>query len=147
MSAQLALPVFLAGNTTLYLETAFLLLCSPRTPLPFCYWETVLVMDAGRGQHYHGVNASSASLPSLEKGEYLLWHQSKKNNKRLNQIFGATHAHSPAPAHSAFWSMLHVCLPHECKSQPRLQQAERAGFPLSARTDSFHQLLSGFTKT
>lgn len=48
----------------------FLLLCSPRTPLALCYW-VVLVMDAGRGQHHHGVNASSTSLPSLEKGKYL----------------------------------------------------------------------------
>lgn len=72
MSTLLALSVFLARSTVLYLDNAFLLLCSSRTPLALCYWKVVLVMDAGRGQHHHEVNAFSASLPSLEKGKYLV---------------------------------------------------------------------------
>lgn len=42
--------------------------CFPTVAPELQYWEAVLVMDAGRGQHHHGVKAS---LPSLEKGKYL----------------------------------------------------------------------------
>lgn len=120
----------------MYLETALLLLCSPRTPLSLCYWEVVLVMDAGRGQHHHGMNASSASLPSLEKGKYLAVIPIRKKKNRLKPIFGAVHA-TAWPQHTV---PLHVRLAHGC------QQADCAAFPLPARPDSSPQLLSGVTK-
>lgn len=148
MSALLALTVFLAGYTGLYLETAFLLLCSPRTQLPFCCWETVLVMDAGSGHTAPQSESIFCIFAFHWEREISCFHTNpKKNKKSLNHIFGATHATAKPQALGAFSSTLHVCLPPECKSQPRLQQAEWAGFPSSARTHSSHQLLSGFTKT
>lgn len=100
--------VFGKEHRFFYLETAFSLLCSPRTPLSLCYGEVGLVMDAGRGQHHHGVNASSASLPSLEKGKYLAVIAIRKNKNRLKPIFGAVHA-TAQPQHAV---PLHECLTH-----------------------------------
>lgn len=64
-------------------------------------------MDAGRGQHQHGVNASSASLPSLQKGKYFALISIRKKNSKLKSIFGATHA-TVQPQHSLYMCAWHM---------------------------------------
>lgn len=110
MSALLALVVFLARSTVLYLEIVFLLLFSLRASLSSTRRWCWLWMLEEASTPMEWMHLLHLCLP-LRNESILLWYQLGGKKKKVKVHIWSHAWHSPALAHSAFACVLGTMMP------------------------------------